>query len=127
MVLVYKRRRLGDSSSLKMIEWFNKNNIVYNEIYPSQLTANIIRQMLHVSELGFESIITTKCVKVLEEKDKISTEKLIELILEKPTYYLKNPIAFNEKSLIAGYNADEIRIFIPRSRRLREYYDEKKL
>lgn len=78
---------------------------------------------MSISEKGFEEILVTKekaSESVLSiysqfDIDSLKTDELIEIVLMFPQL-LKTPIIFDDKKLLIGYNREEIRIFLPRSR-----------
>jgi regulatory protein spx len=123
MLKIYKRKNGESSSTRKMIRWFHENNIPYEILSPKDLTATVIRQMLYVSDSGFDSLLVSKkrSSKIKEKLEcfdfnKLSTEALIQKIVAEPSL-IRTPIAFDDKKLLVGYNSDEIRVFIPRELR----------
>lgn len=78
--------------------------------------------MLKVTDNGFEDIIVShhksKKVKSLSRRvdyNAISIDYFIALIIELPDL-LRDPIVFDENKLLAGFNKEELRKFLPRIR-----------
>ncbi|OJG80161.1 spx/MgsR family transcriptional regulator [Enterococcus pallens] len=85
-------------------------------IFSDPLNSDEIREILSLTELGTEEIISTRS-KIYEKLnidfDKLSTNELIALI-EKYPGLLRRPIILDSLRLQVGYNEDEIHQFIPR-------------
>ncbi len=107
------------TSCRKAKKWFIDHNIPFRErnIISEPLTRDEIKEILRFTDNGTEEIISTRS-KVYQHLDvdveKLSLEKLLELIEENPGI-LKRPIMLDDKRLQVGYNEDEIRSFLPRS------------
>lgn len=108
----------------KAKSWLEEYDIPYEErsIYSKPLTSREIRSIMRMTENGTEDIISTRS-KAYKELDKdiddLSTKELMNLIQEKPGL-LRRPILIDEKRIQIGYNADEIRRFLPREVRALE-------
>ena len=113
------------SSCRKVKKWFKEQEIPYVEknIFAATLNENDLKEMLIKSENGTEDIISTKS-KVVKESgvdlDKMTIKELIEFIRQNPSV-LKRPIMVDDNKIQVGYNADEIRTFIPHARRIAEW------
>lgn len=112
------------TSCSKAKSWLEEYDIPYEErsIYSKPLTSREIRSIMRMTENGTEDIISTRS-KAYKELDKdiddLSTKELMNLIQEKPGL-LRRPILIDEKRIQIGYNADEIRRFLPREVRALE-------
>ena len=108
----------GSQSSRKAINWFKENNIPYNEknIVSTPLEDSDILEILNRSENGTEDFISTRSKVINETKvdiDSMSLNELMHFIKDNPTV-LKRPIMIDDRRFQVGYNAEEIRSFIPR-------------
>lgn len=115
------------ASCRKAKKWFDQYKIPYSEknIFSIKLSKEDIFRMLSNSENGFEDIISTRS-KVFKEKklepDGMSTQALVEFIIENPSV-LKRPIIINENELQVGYNNEDITIFLPKEMRNKECFN----
>src|SRR5699024_7391540 len=99
-------------------------NISYKErnIFSKPLTKREIRSILRMTENGTEDIISTRSNTFKEldvEIEDLTMKELVSLIQESPGL-LRRPIVIDEKRIQIGYNADEIRRFLPREVRALE-------
>jgi len=75
--------------------------------------------ILQKSENGTTDIISTRSKIVMENNidfEEMTISQLIAFILENPSI-LKRPLIVDDRRLQVGYNADEIRTFIPEAQR----------
>lgn len=122
MINVYHKRYV-DSTTRKVYNWLGRWGLEYNVIDDTTLTEDIIKNILKVSDLGFDEILVNKNkVSGLNREiyskyklDSLSTKQLIQLILTYPTL-LKTPIIYDEKKLFTGFDNYELRKFLPRVR-----------
>jgi len=108
-------------SCRKTIEWFNKEQIEYTliNIMKDKLTKDDIFRMLKNTMNGFEDIISKRSIPFLElnkNMEDMKTSELIDFIIKNPTV-LKRPIIVANSIMEVGYNADDIRAFIPPEKR----------
>ena len=109
------------TSSRKAKAWLTKYSIPFVErnINKKPLTIDEIKAILSMTEAGTEEIVFTRS-KIFSELqldlDTISLQELIELIHENPQL-LRRPIIMDEKRLQVGFQADDIRQFLPRNER----------
>ena len=112
------------SSCRKVKKWFNEQNIPYVEknIFSATLNENELKEILIKSENGTEDIIATKS-KIVKESgvdlENMTINELIAFIRSNPSI-LKRPIMVDDRKIQVGYNPEDIRVFIPRARRLAE-------
>lgn len=110
------------SSCRKVKNWFTEHKIPYKErsIFSTAFNEKDVYEILSKSENGTEDIISKKS-KIIKEGnydiDKMSTSQLVKFILDNPTV-LKRPIIVDDSKIQIGYNAEEIRAFIPEEVRL---------
>lgn len=109
------------SSCRKVKKWFELQQIDYEErnIFSAALNEDELKEMLSKSENGTEDIISTRS-KIIKENnidvEGMSVKELIQFIKENPSV-LKRPIMVDERRIQVGYNEEEIRAFIPSTRR----------
>ncbi|MFS0673417.1 Spx/MgsR family RNA polymerase-binding regulatory protein [Ornithinibacillus sp. 179-J 7C1 HS] len=113
------------SSTRKAKDWFRKNNINYIErnILKDPLTVPELQQILSRTVEGTEEIISTrsKVYKELEvDIDSLPLQELLTLIHKHPRL-LRSPIMLDEKRLQVGFHIDDIRQFLPRKTRERQW------
>lgn len=112
-------------STKKAKEWFVKNKIPYVErnVAKDPITLSELQKILRMTVDGTDEIIAKRS-KVYKELnvnlDELPLTELLELFQENPGL-LKTPIIMDEKRLQVGYNEDEIRQFIPRKTRKKQW------
>ena len=115
MVILYTSP--GCASCRKAKQWLKDNQIEFVEknIFSSLLQENEIKYLLSRCENGTEDIISVRS-KVFQSLkkgiDEYSTKELISLIQKNPSI-LKRPILLSKKSLVIGYDEDEITTMMP--------------
>ena len=115
MVILYTSP--GCASCRKAKQWLKDNQIEFVEknIFSSLLQENEIKYLLSRCENGTEDIISVRS-KVFQSLkkgiDEYSTKELITLIQKNPSI-LKRPILLSKKSLVIGYDEDEITTMMP--------------
>ena len=109
------------SSCRKVKKWFELQGIPFEErnIFSATLNETELKEMLEKSENGTEDIISTRS-KVIKEQnldvENMSISQLVVFIRENPSV-LKRPIMVDDRRIQVGYNEEEIRTFIPVSKR----------
>ena len=112
-------------STKKAKEWFVKNKIPYVErnIAKDPITLPELQKILRMTVDGTDEIIAKRS-KVYKELnvnlDELPLTELLELFQQNPGL-LKTPIIMDEKRLQVGHNEDEIRQFIPRKTRKKQW------
>lgn len=120
VIKIYKNK--NDTQFRRSIGWLEDFKIPYEIISKTGLLPQDIKQILKLSDKGFEDILISKKKAtelhrmLLENCNEMKVEELIEFLLEHQSM-LRSPILFDEKHLLIGYNSDAIRVFIPRFRR----------
>lgn len=113
------------SSCRKVKKWFDEQKIPYIEknIFVAALQEEELKDMLYKSENGTDDIISPRS-KIVKESgvdlDSMTINQLIEFIKKNPSI-LKRPIMVDDSKIQVGYNPEDIRVFIPRARRLAEW------
>jgi regulatory protein spx len=111
------------SSCRKVKKWFELQRIPFEErnIFSATLNETELKDMLEKTENGTEDIISTRS-KIIKEQnldvDTMTIKELISFIRENPSV-LKRPIMVDDRRIQVGYNEEEIRTFIPPTRRNR--------
>jgi regulatory protein spx len=109
------------SSCRKVKKWFELQRIPFEErnIFSATLNEVELKDMLEKTENGTEDIISTRS-KIIKEQnldvDTMTIKELISFIRENPSV-LKRPIMVDDRRIQVGYNEEEIRTFIPPTRR----------
>ncbi|MCQ2815408.1 MAG: Spx/MgsR family RNA polymerase-binding regulatory protein [Bacilli bacterium] len=112
------------SSCRKVKKWFDEQNIPYLEknIFVAALNENELKDMLYKSDNGTEDIISTRS-KIIKDSgidvNEMTIKELIDFIRKNPSI-LKRPIMVDDRKIQVGYNPDDIRVFIPKARRIAE-------
>ncbi|SFH86475.1 transcriptional regulator SpxA [Pisciglobus halotolerans] len=108
------------TSCRKARAWLEENNLPYTEknIVANPLSIEELKAILRLTEEGTEEIISYRShayIKLSKEVDinDLSLEELLGLIHKNPEL-IRRPILIDEKRIQVGYNADEIRCFLPR-------------
>ncbi len=109
------------ASCRKVKAWLKEHDIPYVEknIFSTLLREDELRELLERSENGTDDIISKRSKIMKEGKvniDDMSVNELIKFIQKNPSV-LKRPIIIDERRFQVGYNAEEIRAFIPRELR----------
>ena len=109
------------ASCRKVKSWLKEHQIPYVEknIFSTLLRESELKELLERSENGTDDIISKRSKIIKENKvdvEEMSVNQLIHFIQENPSI-LKRPIIIDERRFQVGYNAEEIRAFIPRELR----------
>ncbi len=113
------------SSCRKVKEWFDNEKIPYRliNILSPMLTKDDIKEMISKSLDGTDEVISKRSNVIKENKidlDTLTFSELIDFIYKNPTC-LKRPIIVDDNRIQVGYNSEEIRVFIPREKRILLY------
>lgn len=120
LIKIYYRTSCG--SSQQAISWFKKHKLNIQQQQISQITRDDFFKILQLSDEGFTDIIKHpgKSDSVVDETmDYIESLSFNEAIgfLVTHTTILKTPIILDGENYLIGYNAEEIRKFIPKEYR----------
>lgn len=113
------------SSTRKAKQWFAKQGIEFVErnILKHPLTVEELQGILRMTVDGTDEIISTRS-KIYKDLDldieALPLQELLELIHKHPRL-LRSPIIVDEKRLQVGYHEDDIRQFLPRKTRERQW------
>lgn len=123
---LYLYKKKEDLAVKKVEKWLRYHNLTYKLITPKMITKSIIYHMLYCSDNGFSELLVSKvkAEKVWQchpraKMEAITVSEMVEEILKDP-FLLRSPILFDEGKLLAGFNIEEIRKFIPRTHRVIE-------
>lgn len=119
MVIIYTSP--GCASCRKAKKWLQDNHITFMEknIFSNLMQESEIKYLLSRCENGTTDIISTrsKAFQLLKRSiDDFSLSDLIKLIQKNPSI-LKRPIMLSERTLVVGYDDDEITALIPLGQR----------
>lgn len=111
-------------SCRKAKEWLVNHNIrfVERKLSENPLTLEEVKEMVRMTENGTEDILASRSKGIRElgvEINNITLKEFFQLVSENPSF-LRAPIIFDEKRILAGYSEIEIRQFLPR--KVRRYY-----
>ena len=112
------------TSCRKARAWLEEHQIPYTErnIFSEPLSLQEIKDILRMTEEGTEDIVSTRSKAYSDlniEISEISLNDFYRIVQEQPGL-LRRPIMIDEKRLQIGFNADEIRRFLPREVRALE-------
>lgn len=119
MILFYTSP--GCASCRKAKRWLEDNHIDFIEknIFSNLLSETEIKYLMSRCENGTEDIISTRSKAFAELKgtlDDLSTTQLARFIQRNPSV-LKRPIMLSQRSMVVGYDDDEITAMIPVEKR----------
>lgn len=120
MLRIYHRK--GCTSSQRALNWFEQYEININNKIINQISKKELLHLLTLTEQGLEDIMKhpSKCSSSNKQKlDCLKDMTLSEALeyLEKNTELLQSPIIIEKDKFLVGYNAEEIRQFIPKEYR----------
>ena len=115
MIKIYRQSQGTCSSYRKALKWCEFHQIDYEVCFLNTLTKSELIQMFHLSEQIEQLFITKNEEKrqILQDLLEKSFAELVQVCLEQPNL-LKEPILMDERRLQVGYNAEDIRVFLPR-------------
>lgn len=110
------------ASCRKVRDWFKEQKIPFEEknIFSGELTDDDIREILTKSLDGTDDIISKRSDIIRNGHIDVGAMTLNELIdfVKKNPSCLKRPIIVDTNKIQVGYNAEEIRAFIPAYKRV---------
>ena len=119
MVIIYTSP--GCASCRKAKQWLRDNRISFIEknIFSNLLKEGEIKYLLSRCDNGTEDIISTRSKAYQTLDVKLEDCSITELcrVMQKNPSILKRPIILSEKSMVVGYDDDEITSVIPVERR----------
>lgn len=119
MILFYTSP--GCASCRKAKKWLEDNHIDFIEknIFSNLLSESEIKYLMSRCENGTEDIISTRSkafASLNGSMDDLSTQQLARFIQRNPSI-LKRPIILSQKSMVVGYDDDEITAMVPYEKR----------
>ncbi|MFK4897220.1 ArsC/Spx/MgsR family protein [Lactococcus petauri] len=119
-MVIYSQGR--NTSDKQAVAWFKRRGFEVYEEKMYQLTKENLRHILALTELGFSEILKHRAGEGTALRNKLdaihtlSFNDSMDFILKNPEV-LKSPIIFGEDRILIGFNADEIRKFMPQNYR----------
>lgn len=108
------------SSSRKIRAWFKGHHLAFEEINlgDHKISQKEIKEMLALTQLGTGELVSfrSKTYKTLSKRidfEELTFNDLVRIVQAYPTL-LKTPIIFDGKTLLVGYDLEEMRIFLPK-------------
>ncbi|HIY91181.1 MAG TPA: Spx/MgsR family RNA polymerase-binding regulatory protein [Candidatus Merdibacter merdipullorum] len=119
MIILYTSP--GCASCRKAKQWLKDNQLPFVEknIFTTMLKEDEIKYLLSRCENGTEDIISvrSKAFQQLScDIDDLSVSALVDIVKKSPSI-LKRPIMISEKSMVVGYDDDEITTMVPQALR----------
>lgn len=115
MILFYTSP--GCASCRKARQWLQDNHIDYVEknIFSNLLQDAEIRYLMTRCENGTEDIISTRSKAYSQIRDELEDLSMVELttFIQQNPSVLKRPILLSEKSMVVGFDGDEITAVVP--------------
>ena len=119
MIILYTSP--GCASCRKAKQWLKDNQLPFVEknIFTTMLKEDEIKYLLSRCENGTEDIISVRSKAFQQlgcEIDDLSVSALVDIVRKSPSI-LKRPIMISEKSMVVGYDDDEITTMVPQALR----------
>lgn len=119
-VTIYSQRR--NTSDIQALSWFKVRGFDICEEKMHKLSKENLFQILALTDQGFSEILKQKAGEGTELKNKLEEVQSLSFndsigYIVKNTEVLKSPIIFGEGKLLVGFNAEEIRKFVPQKYR----------
>lgn len=120
MVKIYYS--LANASSRKALQWLKKHKLDYEEINWSsrtKMSQGEFFEILSLTEKGTEDVISQKSLAYSDLEPFMNDLSLVELLgwVNSNKSLLRLPLIVDDSHLQIGYNEENIRQFIPQSRR----------
>lgn len=116
MIVIYAQG--ANTSNKQAISWFKMWDIEMREEKMYKLSKGMLLQILALTDRGFLEILKNGATKGTALKKKLdiihslSFNESVDFIVENPEV-LRSPIIIEENKLLVGFNAEEIRKFMP--------------
>lgn len=119
MILLYSSP--GCASCRKAKQWLKEQNLEFAEknIFSTILKEDEIKYLLNRTENGTEDLISTRSKayqEIGQDVNEMSVKELVTFVQKNPSV-LKRPIMISDKSIVVGYDDDEITSFVPKEAR----------
>ena len=128
MIILYTSP--GCASCRKAKQWLKDNQLPFVEknIFTTMLKEDEIKYLLSRCENGTEDIISVRSKAFQQlgcDIDDLSVSALVDIVRKSPSI-LKRPIMISEKSMVVGYDDDEITTMVPQALRnvVRDSYNQ---
>lgn len=119
MIILYTSP--GCASCRKAKQWLKDNQLPFVEknIFTTMLKEDEIKYLLSRCENGTEDIISVRSKAFQQlgcDINDLSVSALVDIVRKSPSI-LKRPIMISEKSMVVGYDDDEITTMVPQALR----------
>jgi regulatory protein spx len=110
------------NSDAKAKQWLESHGITFEEINIFYINAEDIKEILRLSENGFDDFISIRSRRYCnlrksgKLKEDMTIQEWIDWLLVYPEI-MRTPLVLDEKRMQVGFNYDEIRKFIPKRMR----------
>lgn len=110
------------SSGRTAMKWLEKHNLRYIKrkiTKKKPIRIYELKKMLVCAENGFDDLLNTRSKKFRDleyDVNECSTRYLMDAIINTPSL-IKLPIIIDDKKIVAGFNENEIRCFLPKKYR----------
>lgn len=113
----------SDPAKNKMVRWFKRQHLSLQirNILQKPLSKAEITKLFLMSDNGTDDLLAqrAKATQALALGDDLTFNEMVEVVQAHPQI-LKNPIVFDEHSLITGFNLEKVGVFIPQKERKRK-------
>ncbi|WP_137597189.1 ArsC/Spx/MgsR family protein [Paucilactobacillus kaifaensis] len=111
----------NDPSKRKAVKWLVDHDVIANQrnIESEPLTESEVMHLLSLSIDGTDELISKRSrdTKALNmDPDQMTIKELTAAILKTP-HILKNPIIFDKRKLMTGFDLEKIGMFVPKKLR----------
>lgn len=111
----------NDPSKRKAVKWLSGHGIEIHmrNLEKEPLTITEIQQLFALSLNGTDDLISKRSretKKLKMDRDTVTINELTAAIQTSP-HILKNPIIFNDRKMVTGFDKEKMGIFIPQTQR----------
>lgn len=114
----------NDPSKRKAVKWLSAHGIEIHmrNLEKEPLSASEVQQLFALSLNGTDDLISKRSretKKLKMDSDSVTINQLTAAIQTSP-HILKNPIIFNDRKMVTGFDKEKMGIFIPQVQRQHE-------
>lgn len=111
----------NDPSKRKAVKWLSGHGLAIHmrNLEKESLSVAEIQQLLALSLNGTDDLISKRSretKKLKMDRDTVTINELTAAIQTSP-HILKNPIIFNDRKMVTGFDKEKMGIFIPQTQR----------
>ena len=120
MIIMYAQG--ANTSNKQALTWFKMRGIEMREEKMYKMTRENLLRILALTDQGFSEVLKhragegTLLKNKLDAISSLSFNESVDFIMKNPEV-LRSPIIFEENKLLVGFNAEEIRKFMPKKYR----------